>query len=181
MRLKRDDKKAIYLFLRYLALLLVALPNLYLFYAILTPITIHPVNFILSLFYNSSVSGHTILVNGTSIEIIEACVAGSAFYLLLVLNLALPIGARKHLYSILFSFALFLAINISRITVFSVLFLSSFSQFDFTHKLFWYVLSSVIVFGVWILTIKVYSIKEIPLVDDVRFILSHIKSKKKRR
>ncbi|MBM3233498.1 pacearchaeosortase [Candidatus Pacearchaeota archaeon] len=168
--MKKENKKLLLIFSRYIFLVLIALPNLFLFYLVFTPLTVNSVNFFLNFFYSSIIYGSKILVNNTSIEIIQACVAGSAYYLLLLLNLSTPMKARTRIYSIIFSLLVFLLINIARIFIFSMLYLNSFAYFDITHKIFWYVVSGVIVFFVWFATIKIYKIKNIPFYTDIKYI-----------
>ena len=178
--MKKEDRKAIFIFIRYLILILITLPNLFLLYFIFTPLTIYPVNSILSLFYNSQLTGNQISINNTSIELIDACTAGSAYYLLLLLNLSIPMSLKKRIYSIAFSFFIFLAVNILRISVFTILLVNSFKYFDITHKIFWYFLSGIIVFLVWLITIKTFKIKEIPFYADIKFFTSKIKKQKRK-
>jgi exosortase/archaeosortase family protein len=118
-------------------------------------------------------SGNILIIADVGIELVNACVAGSAYYLLLILNLATPMKLKKRAYSIMFSFLCLLVLNILRIFVFSVLFLNDFSFFDTAHKLFWYGLSTVFVVAIWFLTVKLFRIKEIPVYSDVRKILNH--------
>lgn len=179
--MKKESKKIIWLFFRYLLLIVLAFQNLFLFYLVFSPLTVYPSALILGLFYPVSLHGNTILVNSVPIELINACIAGSAFYLLLLLNLALPMKISKRLASIAFSFLIFLVINIVRISVFSVLYINRFKYFNFTHLLFWYVLSGILVFLVWFLTIKVFSVKDVPFYNDIKFLYSQTKSKKRRR
>jgi len=176
--MKKENKKLLLIFSRYIFLVLIALPNLFLFYLVFTPLTINSVNFLLNFFYPSVISGDKILVNNTSIQIIQACVAGSAFYLLLLLNLATPMKAKTRIYSIIFSFLVFLLINIARIFIFSILYLNSFSYFDITHKIFWYVISGIIVFFVWLAAIKIYKIENIPFYTDIKYFYRLTKPKK---
>ena len=176
-----ESRQVLYLLFRYLALVLIALPNLFLFYFIFTPLTIHPVNFFLNLIYDSSIQGNSIMVNNIVIVLVDACIAGSAYYLLLLLNLSVPIPVPKRIKTILFSFFSFLAINILRIFLFTILFIQSFKYFDLTHKLFWYVLSGVIVFFVWFLTVRIYHIKNIPFYTDIKFLYRLTKRKKSKK
>ena len=156
--------------IRYFILIIVAIPNLYLFYAIFTPLTLYLSYFLLSLFFNPSISGITILLEGFSIEIIEACVAGSAYYLLLVLNLATPkIELKKRIRMILLSFVALLLLNVIRIFVLSVLLVNQAAFFDITHKVFWYLISTIFVVGIWLYQIKKFKIKEIPFYSDIWF------------
>lgn len=151
---------------RYLISVLLAINNLAVFYFIFTPLTLYPVYFILSLFFSVELAGKTLLISDYSIELINACIAGSAYYLLAILNLATPMKLKQRIYSIFFSMALFLAVNISRIFIFSYLFISGFSLFNIFHLVFWYVLSILIVVAIWLLTIKLFHITNIPIYTD---------------
>jgi len=157
--------------IRYVIILLVALPNLWLFYFIFTPLTIYPVYFLINLFYDASLVGNILLISNYAIEIIPACVAGSAYYLLLILNLSIPnIKLYKRLNMISLSFLTLLIINILRIFLLTLFFLSDSPWFFITHKLFWYLLSIVIVIGIWFTEVKLFKIKEIPLYSDIKFL-----------
>lgn len=157
------------MFFRYLVLILFGL-FLSLFYKILLPLTIFPSSLLLDLFYNPFVVGSIIFVAGARIEIIGACVAGSAYYLLLILNLTIPMRVRQRVSSLIFSLLCLLVLNILRIFVLSVFYLENLSFFDFSHKLFWYGLSIVFVIGIWFLTVWVFKIKKIPLYSDLKML-----------
>tara|TARA_Y100000310_G_scaffold86397_1_gene83245 strand:+ start:5100 stop:5633 length:534 start_codon:yes stop_codon:yes gene_type:complete len=174
---KRDpsNKKAIFIILRYLILLGLSL-NLYLIYKIFTPLTISVVSFLLKLVYPVIVSGTKILINYViTIDIVPACVAGSAYLLLLILNLFVEMRIRQRIYSILFSFALLFVFNVLRIFILSILLVNGFQYFELTHKLVWYVLSTIFVIGIWFLVVKLFSIKKIPIYSDVKYIIKSIK------
>lgn len=166
------------IFARYGILLLVAFPNLFLLYFIFTPLTIFPSYAIINFVIPSSLEGNRIITQAGIIELIEACIAGSAYYLLLILNLTTPnIHLKKRIFAILFSFIAFLAVNIFRIFLFSMLFFSGFRYFDTTHLLTWYTASTLLVIGIWIAEINFFKIKEIPLYSDVRDIIKEIHRK----
>ncbi len=157
--------------LRYLILLLVGILSLWIFYKIFASLTIYPVYGLLSLFFDSNLMGNVILVNQIPIEIINSCIAGSAYYLLLILNLSIPnIRIKKRISMIAFSFICFLFLNILRIFFLSLLFISGSSWFEFTHKLFWYLISIVFVVGIWFLEIKLFNVKGIPFYSDLKTI-----------
>jgi exosortase/archaeosortase family protein len=159
--------------LRYTILLIIGILGISLFYTIFTPLTIQPIYFLLRIFYNPSLMSNIIVINNLPIEIIGACVAGSAYYLLLILNLSIPqIKIIKRIKIILFSFSLLLIANILRIFLLSVFYVSNFSFFDITHKLFWYAGSTIIVAGIWFLSVKVFKIKDIPLYSDIKYLLN---------
>ena len=174
--MKKPQKKFFNIFLRYLILIIVAIPNLWFFYFIFKPLTIYPVFFLLSLFFNASLSGNSILFNQISIEIINACIAGSAYYLLLILNLSIPkIKFNKRLKMIFLSFAFLLIANILRIFILSLIFINNPALFDITHKLSWYFGSIVFVIAIWFAEVKYFKIKEIPFYSDIKLILRQIK------
>ncbi len=122
--------------------------------------------------------GNIILVGSIPIEIIEACVAGSAYYLMLIFNLSIPdIKIKKRLLLLLFSFSLFFIVNTIRIVGSSALLISGTNWFDFAHMLFWYAGSIVFVVGIWFLSVKLFKIKEIPFYTDIRNLFSLAKKK----
>jgi exosortase/archaeosortase family protein len=164
--------------IRYLILLIIGILGTSFFYFIFTSATIYSVYYLLKLFFNASLSVDTITINNSPIQIIGACVAGSAYFLLLILNLSTPkIKSGKRIGAILFSFSSLLIVNILRIFILSILFLSGTSFFDTAHKLFWYVGSIVFVVGIWFLSVSLFKIKEIPFYSDIKSLLQDIKKK----
>ena len=157
------------LIIRYLILILVAIPGFGYFYYIFLPLTLYPVYFFLGLFYSITLSGNVISLGNMPVEIVGACVAGSAYYFLLILNLAVPnIKWKKRLGMVIFSFAIFLLINILRIFFLSIMFFSESPSFDIAHKLFWYLGSTLFVILIWFLEVKLFKIKEIPFYSDIK-------------
>ena len=142
-------KKIIPIILRYLAIVILSLNSLYLFYLIFTPLTVYPVHFILSIFYSASLEKSTIIINGIMINLIDACIAGSAYFLLFLLNFSTP-KIKKRFFVLFACFSAFLVINILRIVVLSALFLSDFSYFMQAHLLSWYLLTALFVILIWI-------------------------------
>ena len=173
-----EKNKTIFILLRYL-LALGFMFSLPIIYKILTPLTIISTSKILGLFYNIKVAGDLIIYNSYTIQIIAACVAGSAYLLLLILNLTTQIKLKKRLYSILFTFILFFIVNILRIVILSAMLFNGSLLFDVTHKLFWYFLSTLFVVIIWFLTVKIFKIKGIPVYDDIRYLYSLTKFKSK--
>jgi exosortase/archaeosortase family protein len=180
--MKKKDKNYGFfygIFLRYFILLLSALlfysP---LFYNTLLVLTIYPTNFLLGIFYNSGVSFNTIFIGSKSIEIIDACVAVSAYFLLFALNLLTP-NIRKRVYSIIFSFILLLLFNILRISMLSMLFINQYAYFEVVHKVLWYSLNLLAVIGIWFLTAYLFKVKSIPVYSDFKAVINSIKSTNK--
>lgn len=151
---------------------MLALPVIY---KILTPLTVYSSAFLLKIFYYLSVYESRIIVYPRIIiEIVPPCVAGSAYLLSLILNLSVSMKLKKRIHSILFGITLLFVLNILRIFFLSILFIENSQFFDFTHKLFWYILSTVFVIGIWFLTVKIFSIKEIPAYDDFKYLKKNI-------
>lgn len=169
------------IFLRYSILFLVALPNLFIFYFIFTPLTIFPLFTLFKLFFSniSLIDNSFFISNKFLIEIIPACIAGAAYYLLLILNLSLQnIKLKKRIKMILFSFSLLLFLNIFRIFFLTILFIKDYSSFESIHKIFWYIGESVFVVLIWFIQIKTFKIKQIPLYLDISYLLKKIKKTK---
>ncbi len=168
-------KQFISLIIRYAILVIVAIPNLWLFYFIFTPLTIYPVYFLLNLFFDAYLITTTILINDLfPIELIPACIAGSAYFLLLILNLATPnINTKKRLSMIAFSFLALLILNILRIFLLSLVFISQSVLFDIAHKFFWYIVSIVFVVAIWFIEIRIFKIKQIPFYSDIKFLFKN--------
>ncbi len=167
--------------IRYSLILLSSLFGFWLFYYIFTPLTIYPVSWILSLFFSVSLIENTILINGQfPIELVPACIIGSAYFLLFALNLSIPkIKIKKRVKMIVVSFLSLLFLNILRIFAFAFIFMSGYLFFDIAHKLFWYGLSTLFVVIIWFAVVKKFNVKEIPLYSDLRYLYkqSHLKKK----
>jgi exosortase/archaeosortase family protein len=179
-KIRDSDKsmieKNIKILIRYLILLLFMF-SLPIIYQIFTPITIFPVVFILKIFYNQVILNQNyIIINlKTIIQIIPSCIAGSAYLLLLILNLTVPMNFRKRIYSLLFSIVLLLLFNILRIVLLTSLSINNFIFFDLTHKIFWYGISTLFVVIIWFVVVRIFDIKEIPIYTDVKYLVENIK------
>lgn len=169
------------LFIRYSILILMGMSNNLLFYMLFTPLTIYPVYFLLKIFFNVSLMSNILFINNLSIGIIDSCIAGSAYYLLLILNLSTPnIKLKKRISLLLFSFFSLLIINIIRIFSLSIIFVFGFSFFDITHKLFWYIGSIFFVILIWFGLLRLFKIKEIPFYSDIISLLNYSRKKIKK-
>ena len=169
------QKEIFYLLFRYFILIILSLDNLYLFYFIFTPLTVYPVSWILNLFYDSYlINNSMIYFNGLILNIIPACVAGAAYYLLLALNLTTSIEIKKRIKSILFLFASFLVLNIIRMIIFSILYINGFEYFNIAHKTIWYVGSTIMLAGIWFINVWLFNIKKIPVYSDIKRIIENV-------
>ena len=136
------EKSLFSITLRYFLLLILGLGNLFIFYLIFTPLTVYPVFWLIGSSNQATLLQGTYtsvceLLEGTFLEslacmnttiffkdyfasIIPACIAGSAYYLLLILNLSTPMGLKTRIKSLSFILILFLILNIARIFLFEI-------------------------------------------------------------
>ncbi len=166
-------KEALGILVRYLILIALSPFILNILYYNLTPLTSYPSFFILNLLYPSSylIDITTISIQGSHISLIPACIAGAAYYLLLLLNLTTPMPIIKRVKGIFFLFGSFLALNIVRIIIFSILFVQGFQYFDIAHRFVWYIGSTIFVIAIWFANVKIFKIKAIPGFTDIKNLL----------
>ena len=171
---------------RYALILMFSANNLGIFYFVFTPLTAYPVLWLLGLFYNASLAGNTIILafgtESIGIELVSACIAGSAYYLLFVLNMTTRnIKIKTRIFSLLFAFFTFLFLNILRIVILSALYVNNFAYFGIVHSLFWNLLSTLFVVVIWFLSVWLFKTKEIPAYSDLRFIYKHARRNKEKQ
>lgn len=160
--------------IRYLIALLIAFPNLYLFYWLFTPLTISLSSLFLSPFYSVTTIGNTLIINSLSIELVSACIAGAAYYLLVILNLLTPMAIEKRAKNLLFLTLTFLIINSIRIAIFASLALNDYAYFDLAHELVWTLGSTLFVIILWFSSTVIFKIPKIPIYSDIRRIINAI-------
>jgi len=190
MRKRRKTKKQkkqkfnlVDLAARYSLAFALSINSLFIFYYIFRPLTFYPVLFILKLFYSAGLSGlELLIVNSYEISLVDACVAGSAYYMLAILNLTTR-GIRffKRIKIFFLDAALLLALNILRIVILAIVLVESSALFDVMHFIFWHVVSVVFVVFIWLFTIKIYKIKEIPVWSDILYLKSFMKRQRKKQ
>lgn len=178
--MKKKNKKFLSLFLRYFLLILIGLFWINLIYNLLTPITSYAIYFLLKLFINAQINQNIIyLPHGIILELIPSCIAGAAYYFLLILHLSIPnIKIKKRIKMILLGFSLLFIINVIRIILLSFLLISNSGFFNIVHKIFWYFLSIVLIVFIWFFEVKVFKIKEIPFYTDLNFLYKNSLLKK---
>lgn len=165
---------------RYLILLIFGLLGFYMIYLILTPLTVYFSFFFLKILFNANLvnyqtfwnPGNVIFFKGFYANIISACVAGSAYYLLLILNLTTPMGLNKRFKSIIFLISVFFGVNVFRIVAFGVLLFKGYQYFDLTHQLTWYFGSTLLVVLIWFTNTKLFKIETIPVYTDIKNIIN---------
>ena len=170
-------KEVIELFVRYVILVALGIGNLWVFYFVFTPLTVFPVYWMLYLFGSGVklLEGNIIFISGIYAEIIPACIAGAAYYLLLILNLSTPMKLNKRAKSIGFLLGVFLILNISRILFFSALAINGVGYFDVAHELVWYFGSTIMLVVVWFVNVWVFNIKSVPIYTDASNLIREIK------
>ncbi len=172
--MKKATKQLTNLFLRYLIIFLAGLGNLFIFYKTLTPITAQTLKLILNLFTHTTLTQNILILPNLSIELIPACIAGSAFYLLLILNLSTPdIKLKKRIKILAITFISLFVLNILRIIL--LVSIAQTSYFQSLHELFWYVISTIFVIAIWIFTVNKLKIRKIPVYDDFKFLYRFVK------
>lgn len=174
---KGSKEKLFNLFIRYSVLLILVFFGLKIIYLIFEPLTKYPVFFLFNFFYDAYLSGNVINFRGypIALEIIGACIAGSAYLLLFILNLSTPnIKFNKRIKLLGLSFLVFLLFNILRIFFIGILFLNNSSLAELIHKFLWYFGSIALILIIWFYQVRKFNIKEIPFYSDIKFILSYI-------
>jgi len=173
-----EKGEALSLSIRYILLLLFAIGNLYIIYLIATPATINASFFFIKKIYPEALLlGDTIFFKGYYASIVSACVAGAAYYLLLILNFTTPMGIKKRISSLFFLLISFFLINIARIVFFARLFDKGYNYFDLTHIAVWYIGSTLLVVFLWGIAVFLFSIEGIPVYSDFISLLKETKNK----
>jgi len=174
--------KETYLIISRYSILLILAFFISIFYSVFTPATVYPVFWILKFFFGgtSLLDENTLLFKWNYIELIPACIAGAAYFLLFILNLTTPMPVKKRIKSLMFVTLVFLALNVARIVIFASLLLVGYKYFDLAHNLFWYFGSTVLIILVWFANVKLFNIKTIPVYSDLINVFSDI-SKKRRK
>lgn len=161
------DKEIVDIFVRYAIIFLLGIGNLYIIYFIFEFLTINLTRIILSLFGSVKVVGNLFNYNGFNFILNKSCIAGAAYYLLLILIMS--VGNTKNTKRVLMlmtGWTTLLVVNISRIVLLANI--NESPYFDLFHIVFWHILSIVFVVIIWFLIVKIFQIKSIPFVDDFK-------------
>lgn len=176
---KKTKKELLSILLRYSILVFLSIFGVTIFYFIFKPLTLYSSFFLFKLFYDVSiVQSNTIRFSNylLDLQIIGACVAGSAYYLLMILNLSTPnIKIKKRLSMLGISIAAFLIANVLRIFWVGVLFANGSKYAVLVHEVFWYFGSIFLLIIIWFIEVKKFNVKDIPFYSDIRFFTKYIK------
>ncbi|MCX8194285.1 MAG: pacearchaeosortase [Candidatus Pacearchaeota archaeon] len=172
---KNIKKDGVEIFLRYSVGVIVAVlaVTFSIFYVVFRPLTVWLVYSFLKIFYEVNLIGiSSIVVANYEIELIDACIAGSAYLLLFLLNIATRgMALKKRAFVFIFGSAALLLINVLRVIILITMLVNNSIAFDLTHKLFWYVMSTFFVVVVWFFSVWLFKLKAIPFYSDIKFIL----------
>ena len=180
-----NSSEASSLVTRYVIVLIVGILNLLLgtygiFYIIFTPLTVYPSYWVFKILYGATlISQNVIFFKGYYATIIPACVAGSAYYLLLILNLTTPMNLGKRVLNLLYLFITFLVLNTVRIVIFGTLLFKGYQYFDITHITVWYFGSTLLVVLIWFSSVWIFKIKKIPIYTDLSMLSKEAKKPQK--
>jgi len=146
------------------------------YYIIFTPITLGIVGFFLKLFgYNAIMdfSLKKIIIGYNSLDFVEACIAGSAYFLFSLLVLFTKnLGLRKSLKLIGYGVLLIFSMNVLRIIILIIILLEMGKNwFDLIHLIFWWFVAGIYIAIVWIFLTKKFKIKTIPVYSDIKALL----------
>jgi hypothetical protein len=170
-----ENRRIIGIIIRYSLLVLIGFLGLGIFYAIFRPITISAVFSIIKVFFrDATMFDNIIFFKSHGLAIIESCISGSAYFLLTILNFLAPMALIKRIPSLIFSWIVFLFLNVIRIFVSAIFFIKFFDYFDIVHLAFWYSLSTLMVVIIWIASIKLFRIESVPFYSDVKFLKNMI-------
>jgi hypothetical protein len=162
------------LIIRYSLIIIAGLGNLYIFYLVFKPVTINLVAFIVNLFTMATMIGaDMIYINGLYFEFVNACIGGSAYYLLFILGMSsrgVPFVKRMNV--IVFSFFLLFLFNIFRVLL--MILVAHEVYFNVLHWVFWYFLATLFVFLDWIFVSRYFKITSIPVYSDFIFLAHSI-------
>ncbi len=185
------------LILRYFILLILGLGGLFTIYSIFTPLTIYSVFGLIKSQYGASLLRSentlvcdiainilpfmkylacvktTIFFKGYYASIIPACIAGSAYYLLIILNLTTPMDRKTRIKSLLFIISLFFMTNVLRIFIFANIYANKgFDFFAIAHTATWYFGSTILVLLIWFSNVILFKIHNIPIYTDIKELVS---------
>ncbi len=126
----------------------------------------------LRLMFDARFTGNIIWLGQKSIEYVEACSATGAYmFLALLIFLTNGVSFKKGIKIFYWGALFILAANVIRINILAYLLVAeNINLFLTLHLLTWKILSGVFVAFIWILLVKKFNIKGIPIVDDFVFL-----------
>lgn len=147
------------------------------YYFVFGPLTLRFTESILSLFTHVTVSENMLYVGEYSLRFVDACVAASAYILITLLVLfTRKISFDVRLKMLGLGYLFFFIFNALRIQLLLVILLFfGHNIFNAVHMILWTIVSTIFVFLIWIMLIKIFNIKSIPVYSDIKYLISKIK------
>lgn len=172
--MKKQTKKVLGVFLRYFTIVMVSMGNFYIFYALLTSLTIKTLAAVLRPFVDTVVVNTFIYTRVAIAEVAPSCIAVLAFFLLFFLVFSTAdMKPKERFLALIISFAALFILNIARM-VFLISIAHS-PNYETIHWVLQNLLSTVAVAAIWIGTVSLLKIKEVPVFSDIKYIHGLIK------
>jgi exosortase/archaeosortase family protein len=138
---------------------------------LLTVPTVTILTAVLKHFFNVSVSGNYIYVNGVVAEVAQSCLAIIPFFLLFVLLFSTAdIKPAKRIFAMTISFAVLFVLNIARMSF--LVFIIHKPYFDTAHLVLQHFFLMIAVAAIWIGITFIIKIKTIPVYSDMKYLYS---------
>ncbi len=172
------------LILRVFIALITGIFSSIIFYTIFFPLTYYPIYYFFKVINFDVILQpitSSLIFSNVIVTFIEACIAASAYYLLLLLILSTKdITLKNSLKMFLYGSLLILILNIIRIIILIfVLIYSGKDFFNTIHIFFWRFVSTIYVAGVWIYLVWKFKIRNIPIYSDLKYLYDKSFLKKK--
>ncbi len=165
-----------------LRLLIPFILNIKVLFIILFPLTIYSVYFFFKLFnYNILINKEILTINNQQFIFVQACIASSAYFLLLLLIVLTKDLSWKKMFKLFILGSLIILIaNIIRVITLLLISLNlSVNWFQLIHLFIWNFLATLFIVFLWIFLTKIFKIKTIPVYSDFKFLLNNSLFKKK--
>lgn len=127
--------------------------------------------------YNIALNGDLITIGEYTLRFISACAATSAYYLLSILILLTKdIKLKEGIKMFAIGSMIILIMNLARVDILLIVLAENgIDMFKSLHIFFWEAVSSLFVAGVWIILVKMFKIKSIPIAGDIKTLYKKIK------
>lgn len=162
--MNKTNSKIFRLVSRYILIVLAGMGNLFIFYKLFSFPTIYLSGHILSIFGEPIILNNAIIFAERLVEITNACVGGSAYYLLFILAMSFPLIWNKRLKLMAYCFGVFFIANVLRIVLMTLTIQTKF--FKTIHLGSWYIFSTILVVLIWVSAIRIFKIRFIPFYTD---------------
>ena len=167
-----------WLFVRWIAAIVLAFFSA-IFSPVITVITTRTSFGLLRLFTDATMKDSTITLGATTVNIISACAALSAYLLLaLLILLTNGISLRKGILLFCYGSLLIFIANILRIELLIyILHNYGTNYFETLHLIIWKIVASVYVAFVWVFLTWRFQITAMPIVSDIQQVMRSVKKK----